>query len=119
MREMTESREERIVKNEALFRDVNERVHAVDRTFPERERADGLQPFICECANADCAERIELTPPEYERAREHPAQFIVVPGHIVPDVEKTVFRNDRFAVVEKHVGEQLIARERDPRREPS
>ena|SRR5215212_3773875 len=112
---MSESREERIVKNEALFRDVNERLHAIDRGFPERAERDGLQHYICECADPDCAERVDLTAPEYERARAHPAQFVIVPGHVVPDVEKTVFRDDRFAVVEKHVDEQLIARARDPR----
>ena len=110
-----ERREDRIAKNQALFRDVNERVKTVDERLAVPADDDGRWAFICECADIKCADRLELTLPEYEKGRSHPAQFFVVPEHVVRDVERIVSRNERFAVVEKHPGEQKIARERDPR----
>ncbi len=112
-----ESREDRIAKNEVLFRDVNERVKTVDERLAVPADEDGRWAFICECADIDCADRIELTLREYDKARSHPAQFFIVPEHVVPDIERIVFRNERFAVVEKHPGGREIAEATDPRRQ--
>ena len=91
-------RQKRSAMNEALFREMNERVE-------ERVQAAASDetPFaiLCECADPDCAERIKLTPTEYEAAHNDPAQFTVVPGHGAVDVEQVVARNDRFEVVRK------------------
>ncbi len=107
--------EDRMAKNEALFRDVNERMRAIDGDRDVPPDKDDRWAFICECASVDCADRIELTREEYEQARARPARFIIVPGHERPEVERTIRRNDRFAVVEKHPGEREIAEATDPR----
>ena len=91
-------REERLALNEALFREMNERVESgVVATGGEDE------PFVvvCECGNIDCLERMRLTAAEYDAAHAHPAQFVVVDGHVASDVEDVVARHDRYIVVRK------------------
>jgi len=89
---------ERIEKNERLFREVNERIREVGQRF-----ADDLTrfDFFCECADFECTERLTLTLRDYESVRAHPARFVVLPGHELPDVEYVVGHEDGYVVVEK------------------
>jgi hypothetical protein len=90
------SEHERRAKNEALFRDVNERI---------AESADSLEvdkiEFVCECADPGCTERVPVTLAEYERVRAKPTTFLLAPGHDEPDIEHVVSDHGRFHVVEK------------------
>ena len=101
-------REDRIARNEALFREVNERVKALTPS-------EGGIEFICECGFEECIERVVLTSEEYERVRSDPVEFFVKPGHEIPDVEEVVEGHDRYLLVRKHVAERDIARQTDPR----
>jgi len=56
---------------------------------------------VCECGNIECLERLRLTAAEYDAAHAHPAQFVVVDGHVASDVEDVVARHDRYIVVRK------------------
>ena len=110
---MTQSREERIGLNEAVFREVNERIEALAETFDL-----GSQPLdlICECGDASCVERIQMTHPEYEQLRSNPHHFAIAPGHDIPDVETVVARHEGYEVVSKDEGEpQEVAERTDPR----
>jgi hypothetical protein len=110
--ERSERRKERLARNEALFREVNERVEEISEGAPRLDSID----FICECGDADCTQAIPLTRPEYEQLRADPLHFAVVPGHAIPDIEEVVFNDgDRVQVVRKHEDEELIARVTDPR----
>ena len=101
-----------MARNEALFREVNERIEDVQAGFSAQERAD----FLCECGSDDCTQPIGLTLAEYEQIRKNPKHFAVVPGHDVVDVERVVEQTDHYAVVEKLPGAPAkIAIERDPR----
>jgi hypothetical protein len=60
------TREERIGMNEAVFRDVNERIQDVASTFDLTSEPLDL---ICECGDAACVDRISLTREEYEQVR--------------------------------------------------
>ena len=103
------SREERVGKNEALFREVNERIREITTWDTGAE-------FLCECGDPDCTQPIVMTVEEYEAVRSRPTRFVIVPGHEVPDLERVVERTDRFAVVEKLPGKPTtIAVETDPR----
>jgi hypothetical protein len=103
-------RNERLARNEAMFRSVNERVEEVVQPGPT-ETID----FLCECGDAECVEKITLTREEYESIRMDGAQFAIVAGHEIPAIENVVRRADRFLVVRKHPEEAQIARETDPR----
>ena len=84
------TREERLGANEALFREVNERVAEAAQQFVEV----GESPinFSCECGDKACAEQIAMTVGEYEAVRSEATHFAVVPGHEVPDIERVVSR---------------------------
>jgi hypothetical protein len=116
---VNEDRRNRVAKNEALIRSLNERVKEIAEPFlevggtTESERV----AFVCECGREGCYETIDLLVAEYERARAQPTRFVVVPGHEVPEVERVVSREERFALVEKHAEESDIATATDPRSE--
>lgn len=103
-------RSERLARNEAMFRSVNERVEEVVQPGPTE-----VIDFLCECGDTECVEKISLTREEYERVRADGAQFAILAGHEIPTIENVVLRADRFLVVRKHPEEAVIARETDPR----
>jgi hypothetical protein len=113
-----DARSDRMAKNEALFRSVNERV----KELTDRLSTVGLvdQPlveeYLCECADAECVERVAISREEYERVRSNPLWFFVALGHVVPEIERIISENERFIVVEKGPGERQIAVATDPRR---
>jgi hypothetical protein len=90
--------EQRAARNEALFREVNENLARLE----ERHGTTVTQPvYICECANAGCAEQIAIDPDAYSRVRAQPRLFFVRPGHEDPQIERVVERHDDYLVVEK------------------
>jgi hypothetical protein len=110
------AREERLGENEALFREVNERIAGVAEEFLEIGARDTPVEFNCECGAADCTEPMSMTLVEYEALRAEPTRFAVVPGHEVPDVERVVDRRPKYLVVEKDDDDaEEVARESDPR----
>jgi uncharacterized glyoxalase superfamily metalloenzyme YdcJ len=108
------AREDRLARNEALFRNVNERVRELAGSFASSAAQEPVA-FVCECGSADCAASVELTIGEYERVRADPAQFVVVSGHESPHVERVVERHEHYDIVRKHVEEAQIAIDTDPR----
>jgi hypothetical protein len=106
-------RAEHVAENESLFRSVNESV-VVDRIAFDSEA--GRHAFLCECWQTSCLERVWLERAEYEAARQDPAQFVVLPGHVDPSVEEIVLESDRYVLVRKRGEAAKIAEELDPRR---
>lgn len=92
-----DDRERRLAQNEALFREVNERVE----TLADRLGPDVPYEFLCECANADCTFRISLPLSVYESIRADPQRFVVLPLHYTPEVEDLVIEEDTHWVVRK------------------
>ena len=108
-----DERERRIVVNETLFREVNERVKGLNQSFASL--TDEMQ-IICECGSGSCTERFGIPPGEYEALRANPDHFAIVPGHENLDVERVVSRCGEYDVVAKLPGEaQQIAEATDPR----
>jgi hypothetical protein len=114
MSDSTVEVQERAAQNQTLFREVNERVGKLTETL---NRVTLRNDWICECANTECFEPVELSIEEYEALRLHPARFAVFPGdtHVVPEAERIVERTDRYWVVEKIEVAGRIATENDPR----
>jgi hypothetical protein len=94
----TDPRVERIGRNEARFRGINERLEQGLRQVPHNPE---LLEFVCECGSRDCQAHIRLSFAEYEEVRRDSRHFAVVPGHVAPDTERVVASADRFEVVEK------------------
>jgi hypothetical protein len=107
------NREERIGMNEAVFRDVNERIEDVATAFNLTTEPLDL---ICECGDAACVDRISLTRDEYEGIRADAHLFAVAPGHVAPDVEEVVDQRSGYDVVRKFKGIPAeVAQKTDPR----
>jgi hypothetical protein len=110
---VVESHEERIGRNEALFRQVNERLEELGQAFSfVAETAD----FVCECGDIACAAPIQMTLADYERIRANPTWFAVLAKHELLDVEEVVERHGDWNVVAKRAGTPAaVARAEDPR----
>jgi hypothetical protein len=108
---MSEAREERLAKNETLFRTLNENIVALAGSL------GGATPyeFVCECATSGCFERLMLTLREYEAVRADGTRFLVKSGHEDIEVEQVVAVHDEYVVVEKDGVAALVALEDDPR----
>jgi len=67
-----ESRQVRAARNQSLFREINERIEALNEGF-------GLilpmGAWICGCADDACAEVMEMTLDEYEAIRRYANRF--------------------------------------------
>jgi hypothetical protein len=103
---------ERLARNEDLFREVNEAIEHVARSF--RDDAHLFQ-FLCECADTGCGELVDLTVGEYEHVRSRPEWFVVLDGHQNPELEQVRERHAGYLVVEKTGEAGDTARRLDPR----
>lgn len=107
-----DARRKRLADNESAFRQINERIEEL----ANRHGADShLYEFLCECSNADCTLRLEMTIEEYEHVRADGTRFALAPGHHLPEIETVVSRGKRYWVIEKQgeAGERV--EEDDPR----
>jgi hypothetical protein len=95
-------------RNQALMREINERIDelAGKAWHPE---------LLCECADPECLESLEIWAGEYQAIRSSPVRFPIKPGHDYPDFERVVERNERYAVVEKFGEAARVVQKLDPR----
>jgi hypothetical protein len=107
-----DAREERLARNETLFRSVNENIEGAAQSSQLDEH---VFEFFCECSNLDCTLQLPLTLSEYERVRADPRQFVVAPGHELPDIEIVVDRSSAYQVVVKEGEAAEFVTEHDPR----
>ncbi len=85
----------RLTHNEELFRQVNE-------AREESASPDDLQlTVICECSDQSCTGRIRISAAEYRRVRESESRYIVLPDHVIPQIERIVADRGSFEIVEK------------------
>ena len=87
--------------NEALFREVNNRIAQLG----ERAQAwspDGTVEFLCECGEeGGCGKRVRVPIDVYERVRQQDDRFVVAPGHETLEIERAVEWTDDYVVVDK------------------
>jgi hypothetical protein len=112
-----EARFERQATNEALFREVNERIAQLGA------RAEAWSPggidFLCECGeDGGCGQRVRVPLATYERVRSQDDRFVVRPGHETPELERAVEWTDGYVVVDKIPAAEPFV-ENDPRGAPS
>lgn len=81
----------------SLIREVNQRIEELSSEWEE----NGRTVVFCECADAECLEKIEISHTEYERIRGSARQFLVKPDHVARRDEAVVAETDEYVVVEK------------------
>ena len=97
-----DERERRLAQNEALFREVNERVDTP---------AGRLGPDVY----YELTFRISLPLSVYESIRADPQQFVVLPLHYTPEVEDLVIEEGTHWVVRKTGEAGEYVEQLDPR----
>ena len=106
-----DNREERLARNEAASREINERLEEAHPTEPGK-----YVRMICECSREVCDRVVAITKEEYEQIRSDPVQFVVVRDHVTEDIERVVLETDRFTVIAKREGIPAeVAVQEDPR----
>jgi hypothetical protein len=94
-------RDERIVRTEELYKQLNESIAAM---------LDGGAPrFLCECGNPLCNVTIGLDPHALQMLHARPGLYAIVPGHEIPDLETVIHRADGVAIVRKTTPERASA----------
>lgn len=96
---MTTGRNERIARNEASFRELNQ---SLESNVHRGQTQPAFAGFVCECGDGDCDTTLRVPLDSYLAAREDDKLFIVVPGHEIPDTEDVVDEGDGYNVVRKH-----------------
>jgi hypothetical protein len=96
-----DERERRIGENEAIYREVNERIRDISERIPVLSET---LTIVCECGRPECTERLTIDPETYANVRANPILFVMTPGHEEPSVERVVERTPAYVVVAKHRG---------------
>jgi hypothetical protein len=104
--------ERRLAQNEALFREVNEKVEAIALVHGTDEH---VYEFYCECSNVDCSRQVPATLAQYEAVRAHPRRFLITPDHWLPEIETVQEKNETWWVIEKHGDAGRFVEHLDPR----
>jgi hypothetical protein len=113
-----EDRFARQARNEALFREVNERIAELGESARAWSPGDTVEIF-CECGAEDgCGARITVPVGVYDGVRQQDDRFLVLAGHEVPELERAVQWTDEYVIVDKlPEAEPYVAD--DPRGSPS
>ena len=101
MAEDMDDRQERIGRNEVLFREINERLEDLQERF---EVLTDSGDFVCECGKLGCTDQITMSLEEYRQVRAESTHFAIKPGHDIPDVENVVEKRRGYDIVRKHEG---------------
>jgi hypothetical protein len=114
-----QAEEERIARNDATFREANQRLAAT----PVHQQSDDPLVFLCECADRRCTAIIRVRRGEYRLVRSQPRWFVCAPDH-ESDADRSVRvirRGDGYVVVEKtgRAGEVAEALDNEARRDGS
>jgi hypothetical protein len=83
------------VKNELAFQAYNER-----RQEFESDQSEPI-PFVCECGDGQCFAVVDVLPHEWADAHQREDQFVVVPHHVIPDLEVVVNQREGSWTIRK------------------
>jgi hypothetical protein len=105
------SPDEKLGRNQALFREVNERI----RELAEHQANEPRFEIVCECSDQSCCGPIEVSIVEYEQVRATPTAFFVLRGHEIPEIERVMSKTREYEVVQKFGAAAAVVNELDPR----
>jgi DNA-binding transcriptional MerR regulator len=110
--------ERRQIENEMIFRRANEKVGVeldeVDALLDELESEETTSSgslirdenvyfkFLCECSDENCTDRILMELAKYQELHLNRDRFIIKINHQVESIEKIIFSEAEYYVVEKN-----------------
>lgn len=103
----------RLAENELVFKQANTQVIEGLSKFKKAAAADGHHAiaqnvdsplhFFCECSDERCRRRIVMKPSKYIELHKNKRCFIIKTGHEVPSIERVIFEDEKFTVVQKFI----------------
>lgn len=103
----------RLIENEVYFRQRNEHVVNGFKELAKVAKEEGQDDYLpdmripihfyCECADEKCRKRVTLTPRKYAQLHKNRSQFVILPTHNVPEVERIRQTETNYLVVEKYL----------------
>src|SRR4051794_7319092 len=109
------TRNQRIAEIEVLFRAGNDRMYLWEENQVLVAQGKRLW-FLCECGDRTCRKRLQLTGSQYEAVRADASQFVVAPGHELPEAEDVIEVHADHLVVRKHEDVRDLVERMDLRR---
>jgi len=85
------------VRNELLFREVNERIYAIAASSTSNESLE----VLCECGDDACITTLLIEVGDYRQVRDESSHFVVFPGHEKAEHERVIRQGPGYLVVEK------------------
>jgi hypothetical protein len=97
---MMEADGERGRQNQRDYRIANRRfLDVLSRSADTQDTQ--LLPFICECADGECAGRVEITAWRYEDIHADERDYVILPGHKRIAGEEIMEANSYYEIVKK------------------
>jgi hypothetical protein len=95
----------RLRENEEIMEAVNRKAEAALKRIRREDGFDADSPMdlFCECSDLQCRGRIRILPARFHELHRDPEQFVVLPGHEIPEIERVVGEEGVFLVVRKIV----------------
>lgn len=94
-----DERDERIAKNETVFRAANREIERADEEGGAGP--DEQIEVLCECGREECDGVITLAVREYDGVHSQADRFVVLRGHESAEIEKVVEERAGYLVVDK------------------
>jgi hypothetical protein len=89
------TRDERLRENQRAFRTGNERLNAAV------DAGEKTIPFLCECIDDTCTDRVELSGQTYSDLHSDESVFVIMSGHPTIEGEVVIEDNGHYHVVKK------------------
>jgi hypothetical protein len=86
---------ERNARAQVVYRDLNDRIRALDEAF----RDEGRIEVLCECGRG-CTERLQVPVDDYDRARRESTHFLVTAPHLAGEVDRVIEDHGSWLLVE-------------------
>jgi hypothetical protein len=102
-----DERQERIAKNETVYRAANREIEQAEQEAGGG--ADNLIEVLCECGKDGCSGLISLTIADYDGVHAQEDRFVVLRGHESSEIERIVYDKVTFLVVDKFGEAEEIA----------
>jgi hypothetical protein len=97
---MGDDMRDRIIRNNRIFREANEKIRSRSREYDDP--LDEI-PFLCECPRPDCTTIVRLTSAQYRDIRADSSHYLTAVGHEHAEMPAghVVSRAEHYVVVEK------------------
>ena len=102
MTDIEEFSKRRREENERIFRQINQGMKRTTTTlFEDKEDAEVPLNFYCECSLMSCRDRVRLPVALYDQIHKDPNQFVILPSHEDPEIERITEQHADYFVVKK------------------